>query len=61
MDQNNKNKKIVLVPQNVKLYLKEDRNLQIEQNRLLYHQNIFTVVLGILQIVVAILLTIRFF
>lgn len=42
-------------------YQKEDNKLQIKQNKLLFWQNIFTVVLGIAQIIVAIILAIKVF
>lgn len=56
-----KPKKMFLVPQNVKLYFKDDKVLQERQNRLLFWQNVFTVVLGIAQITVAIILALKFF
>ncbi len=54
-------KKRILIPQNVKLYLKGDQQLQERQNRLLFWQNIFTVGLGIAQIVVAVILAFKVF
>lgn len=42
-------------------YQEEDNKLQQRQNRLLYWQNVFTIVLGIAQIIVAVILAFKVF
>ncbi len=42
-------------------YAKEDKKLQERQNRLLFWQNIFTVCLGVAQILVAVILAVKVF
>ena len=59
--ENEQPKKMLFVPQNVRLYIKDDKALQIRQNKLLYWQNILTIALGVAQISVAVILALKFF